>query len=565
MSHRLPQVTFTAVIALWTALWAIPHLGDGTDSASGATRTWVHGSDLLGVSLATHIDSMAAALLLLAVGIALLVQIYSTAYLAGDRRYRSYATIINLFMLAMITVVAADDLFVLLIGWEVMGICSYLLIGHHWEREPARAGAVKAFLITRFGDLGLLIGVIAIGQTYGTYRISEVLAGPPQNATGIGFLLLLAVVGKSAQFPFHTWLPDAMPGPTPISALIHAATMVAAGVYLVARMLPLMATSAAVMTTLALIACLTMLMAALFALTGDDVKRILAWSTVSQLAYMFAGLAMGDRKAGIDHLLSHGAFKALLFLAAGCLMHAVGTSALGAMGGLRRAMPLTFVATTIGLAALAGIIPTSGFFTKDAIIEAARHGTDGSGPVAGGIAWLVLLVALVTALITAAYSMRLWLKVFFGPEQKAHEAPAAMTWPILLLAVVTIGLSIGKPFHLGIGVLTTVLAAVGIGLIWWVREQQLGLPLAAVWGPLRAEVKFDRIYTAWIPAAFGFGARSVVDVDRDGVDAYSRAVALLSGRGSTLLTRAQSHNVQRYATALVIGIAVFVLVAVSRG
>lgn len=561
MSRRWPQVAFTAVIALLTAIWAIPHL----DQADGTTHVWVHGGALLGVSLATNIDGMAAALLLLAVGIALLVQIYSTAYLAGDRRYRSYATIINLFMLAMITVVAADDLFVLLIGWEVMGICSYLLIGHHWEREPARAGAVKAFLITRFGDLGLLIGVIAIGQTYGTYRISEVLAAPPQNATGIGFLLLLAVVGKSAQFPFHTWLPDAMPGPTPISALIHAATMVAAGVYLVARMLPLMAASAAVMTTLALIACLTMFMAALFALTGADVKRILAWSTVSQLAYMFAGLAMGDRKAGIDHLLSHGAFKALLFLAAGCLMHAVGTSDLSAMGGLRRAMPLTFVATTVGLAALAGIIPTSGFFTKDAIIEAARHATDGSGPVSGGIAWLVLLVALVTALITAAYSMRLWLKVFFGPEQKTQEAPAAMTWPILLLAVVTIALSIGKPFHLDVGVLTTVLAAAGIGLIWWVREQQLRLPLAAVWGPLRAEARFDRIYTAWVPAAFGFGARSVVDFDRDGVDVYSRAVALASDRGSALLARAQSHNVQRYATALVVGIAVFVLVAVIRG
>ena len=280
---------------------------------------------------------------------------------------------------------------------------------------------------------------------------------------------------------------------------------------------------------------------------------------------MFAGLAMGDRKAGIDHLLSHGAFKALLFLAAGCLMHAVGTSALAAMGGLRRAMPLTFVGTTIGLGALAGIIPTSGFFTKDAIIEAARHATNGSGPVSGGIAWLVLLVALATALITAAYSMRLWLKVFFGPEQKTHEAPAAMTWPVLLLAGVTIALSIGKPFHLGTGVLTTVLAAAGIGLIWWVRERRLRLPLTAIRGPLRAEAGFDRIYSDWIPAAFGYEARSIVNFDRDGVDAYSRAVALLAGRGSALLARTQAHNVQRYATALVVGIAGFVLVAVIRG
>lgn len=563
MKTRWPYVAVTALIAVVATVWAIPHLNDGPrfvyaplSELSPGTRVWVQGGDLLGVSLATNVDGLAASMLLLAAGVALLVQIYSTAYLGDDPRYRSYASIVILFLLGMIAVVVADDFFVLLIGWEVMGLCSYLLISHEWEKEPARAGAVKAFLMTRFGDLGLLIGILAIGQTYGTYRISEVLAAEPKHATGIGLLLLLAVIGKSAQFPLHTWLPDAMPGPTPISALIHAATMVAAGVYLVARLLPLFAASELVMTLLALIACLTMLMAALFALTGDDVKRILAWSTVSQLAYMFAALAVGDRDAGIDHLLSHGAFKALLFLAAGCLMHAVGSSALSAMGGLRLSMPTTFAATTVGLAALAGVVPTSGFFTKDEIIAAAHHATDGEGPVSSGVAWLVLLVALLTALITAAYSARLWFKVFFGPAQKAHDAPRAMTLPIVFLAIATLALSIGKPVHLGVGLLTTVIAAAGIGLIWWLRKTGTRLPLDPAWRPLRAELGLDTAYTRWIPITFASAARAVIDVDRDGVDSYSRSTSYGADLGARLLDLGQSRNVQRYASAVAVGVIV---------
>ncbi len=212
--NRWLYVVLTAALAVAVAVWAIPHLdGDPT------TKVWVEGNDLLGVSLATHIDSLAAQVLLLAVGVGLLVQIYSTAYLGHHPRYRSYALVIILFLLGMIAVVAADDLFVLLVGWEVMGLCSYLLIGHEWETSVARSGAAKAFLMTRIADLGLLVGILVIGQTYGTYRISEVLAQEPKNATAIGLLLLVAVVGKSAQFPLHTWLPDAMPGPTPITAL----------------------------------------------------------------------------------------------------------------------------------------------------------------------------------------------------------------------------------------------------------------------------------------------------------------------------------------------------------
>ncbi|MDX6231090.1 MAG: NADH-quinone oxidoreductase subunit [Nocardioidaceae bacterium] len=546
MRSRWLYVVLTAALAVAVAVWAIPHLdGDPT------TKVWVEGNDLLGVSLATHLDNLAAQVLLLAVGVGLLVQIYSTAYLGHHPRYRSYALVIILFLLGMIAVVAADDLFVLLVGWEVMGLCSYLLIGHEWETPVARSGAAKAFLMTRIADLGLLVGILVIGQTYGTYRISEVLAQEPKNATAIGLLLLVAVVGKSAQFPLHTWLPDAMPGPTPITALIHAATMVAAGVYLVARLLPILAASELVMTLLAIIAAITMLLGALFALVQSDLKRALAWSTVSQLAFMFAALSAGDGDAGTDHLLSHGAFKALLFLGCGCVMHAVGSSALSAMGGLRLQMPVTFWTMTIGFAALAGVIPTVGFFTKDSVLHALGHGRD-EGPLPGGVALVVLGVALLTSFITAAYATRLWLLTFLAPAPAdrvdAHEAPRAMTGPVIVLAVATFALSIGQPFHLGIGLLSTAVAAAGIGLVVMMWRGGHTLDLNAPM--LVAELGLDRPYARWLPAGLSSSARAIVDVDRDGIDAYSYGSARVADLVSRVLALVQSGNVQRYATVI---------------
>jgi NADH-quinone oxidoreductase subunit L len=548
-------VAVTAALAVAVAVWAIPHL-DGHPS----TKVWIEGNDLLGVSLATHIDALAARVLLLAVGVGLLVQIYSTKYLENHPRYRSYALIIILFLLGMIAVVAADDLFVLLVGWEVMGLCSYLLIGHEWETPLARSGAAKAFLMTRIADLGLLVGILVIGQTYGTYRVSEVLAQEPQNTTAIGLLILVAVVGKSAQFPLHTWLPDAMPGPTPITALIHAATMVAAGVYLVARLLPVLAESSLVMTLLALVAAITMLLGAVFALAQNDLKRALAWSTVSQLAFMFAALAAGDGEAGTDHLLSHGAFKALLFLGCGCLMHAVGSSALSAMGGLRLKLPVTFWTMTIGFAALAGVIPTVGFFTKDGVLEALHHATDGDGPLPRGWAYAVLAVALLTSLLTAVYATRLWIRVFFGEAVQGLEAPRAMTIPIVLLAVTTLALSIGQPFHLGIGLLSTAISAVGIGLVVWLWRTRGSVEILISSLPL--ERRLDAPYSRWLPAAVRSSARAVVDVDRDGVDAYSHGSADAANRMSRMLALVQSGNVQRYATVIVAGVIVATAAAV---
>src|SRR6185437_681434 len=286
----------------------------------------------------------------------------------------------------MVLVVVSGDLIALLIGWEVMGICSYLLIGHDRTLPEAPGAAVKAFLVTRVGDVGFLLGIALLGFNAGSFRIERVFAahfsGPVLVAACI--LLLAGVAGKSAQFPLHTWLPDAMAGPTPISALIHAATMVAAGVYVVARLFPLFERSPAALTVLAVVAAITMLLGGLAAMAQADIKRVLAWSTVSQLGYMTGALAVGARDAALFHLLTHAAFKALLFLAAGAVIHAVGSNLMDVMGGLRTRMPATFWSMTIGLGALVGIPPLAGFFSKESVLGAAL---DAARADHGVIAW----------------------------------------------------------------------------------------------------------------------------------------------------------------------------------
>ncbi|HKS99517.1 MAG TPA: NADH-quinone oxidoreductase subunit L, partial [Rugosimonospora sp.] len=380
----------------------------------------------LPVTLTARVDPRAA-LVAIAVGtVALAVQVYSVTYLAHDDRYPPYAAQVSLFTAAMLLVVVAGDLVVLLVGWEVMGICSYLLIGHDRTLPEAPRAAVKAFLVTRIGDVGFLLGIALLGLSTGSFRIADVLAAHHSagRLTAATLLLLAGVAGKSAQFPLHTWLPDAMAGPTPISALIHAATMVAAGIYVVARLYPLFAAAPTTLAVLGVVAAVTMLLGALAATAQDDIKRVLAWSTVSQIAYMAGALAVGAAPVALFHLLSHAAFKALLFLAAGCVIHAVGSNSMALMGGLRRALPVTFACSTIGLAALAGVPPFAGFWSKDEVLAAAARAGGGSGPAAAWVGWLVWLAGLATALLTAWYATRLWLRVFFGApraEVAAHE------------------------------------------------------------------------------------------------------------------------------------------------
>ncbi|HET6700144.1 MAG TPA: NADH-quinone oxidoreductase subunit L [Nocardioidaceae bacterium] len=538
------------------------------------------------IELALRMDQLAAVVLLLAWVVAALVQVYSLGYLAEDPRYPSYAALVLIFTGAMSLVVLADDLWLLLIGWELMGACSYFLIAHHWELPEARAGAVKAFLMTRLADLGLLFAIIALGQRFGSYRISTVLEQVSAGSFARdelwlpAVLVVVAVVGKSAQFPLHTWLPDAMPGPTPISALIHAATMVAAGVYLVARLQPLFDVAVSARNLLAVVAAVTMLLAALRALVATDLKRLLAWSTVSQLAYMFGALAVGAWSAGVLHLLAHGAFKALLFLAAGSVVHAVGSTSMAEMGGLRDKIPDTFVTMTIGLAALAGVVPLVGFFTKDAVIGGMWEARGGH-QVWPWLAWVLLVSAVLTAVVTAAYCMRAWLLVFFGRPhphaEQAHESPWTMRVPLYVLAVPTAfgGLVLLVPglfgplapadqelVHGAVSVVMTLLvvaAAAGTGWLW---RRDAGADPWARAGRVRApHVPVDRAYDLAVVRPVGWLARGARGGDRDVIEAYVDGAGATARGAGRLLRLAQNGNVQGYLMVVVVGAAALAVLA----
>ncbi|MFD3545740.1 NADH-quinone oxidoreductase subunit L [Streptomyces sp. NPDC058655] len=432
-----------AVLAVLVAV----RQGGGT-TINAATELTPTGS--VPIELSLHVDGFAALVAVLVGVVATCVQLYSTAYLREDPRYPSYAALVSLFTSAMLLVVYSGDLMVLLVGWEVMGICSYFLVGHYWETEAARSASLKAFLVTKLGDVPFLIGLFALATDTGSFQITKILgtvaADGLDHPTLIALLLLAGVAGKSAQFPLHTWLPDAMAGPTPVSALIHAATMVAAGVYFVARLLPVFAASRTALVVMAVMAAVTMVGSGLAALAQDDIKRVLAYSTIGQLGYMTGALAVGDRGAAVFHLLSHGAFKALLFLGAGVIIHAAGTNSLAAMsrtGGLAKRIPDAFWTMTIALLALAAIPPFAGFFSKEAVLVAAEHAATGHSEFAPSAAgWLVLVSGVLTALLTAAYATRLWLMAFRGRGAAAPDhgrEPFAMTGVLWLLAIPSVG------------------------------------------------------------------------------------------------------------------------------
>jgi NADH-quinone oxidoreductase subunit L len=360
-------------------------------------------------------------------------------------------------MFSMLLLVLAADFLVLFAAWELVGLCSYLLIGYWYERRSAALAAKKAFITNRVGDVGFALGIMAIWTTVGTLdfqevfeRLPEALAGQPALMTGIALLIFLGAMGKSAQFPLHVWLPDAMEGPTPVSALIHAATMVNAGVYMVARTNPIFVQSTPVMVVVAGIGIFTALLAATIALTQTDIKRVLAYSTLSQLGYMFAALGVGAYVAAIFHLVTHGFFKGLLFLGSGSVIHAVdGEQDMDRMGGLWRRIPITHLTMLVGAIAISGIPFFAGFFSKDEILaESFKLGF--------GLVWAI---GTVVALLTAFYMFRLMGKTFYGPshvdpavEEHVHESPPSMTVPLILLAIPSafIGLALGFPPETGV-------------------------------------------------------------------------------------------------------------------
>jgi NADH-quinone oxidoreductase subunit L len=425
------------------------------------------------VELAMDLSPTTAAVALTTAFVSLLVQVYSAAYLRSDPRYAPFAAQVNLFCAAMLLVVAADDLVFLLLGWEVMGACSYLLIAHYAKLPEAPGAAAKAFLVTRFGDVAFVLGVMILGAAAGTFRISELHDAPEGAAAASMLLILFGCIGKSAQFPLQIWLPPAMAGPTPVSALIHAATMVAAGAYVLTRLLPVWPEG--LLLAVAVVAAVTMVGAGLCALAARDLKGVLAWSTVSQVGFMFAAVAVAAGDAALFHLVSHAAFKGLLFLTAGVVIALAGTD-----GSLRTTRlrpgdaPLAFWAMTIGLAAMAGLPPLDGFYSKEAVLGAAYE----AGTPAGVV---VFWAGVGASILTAAYAARLWLLLFWRGEPARDERPAvasAESFSLWALMTATVGLGVlyyTGPFdlpelHLDLMALLLLATLGGFAVIadaWW--------------------------------------------------------------------------------------------------
>jgi NADH-quinone oxidoreductase subunit L len=435
------------------------------------------------LELGMLVDGLTAMMFLLVTLVSSMVQIYSREYMHGEKRFTYYYAMLSLFTFSMLFLVIANNTLQAVVGWELVGLCSFLLIGFYWEDKSNQDAANKAFLTTKFGDVGLIVGVIVLsagmfGLTDTPFNflqtIDAAVAGELSTATIVLGMLLIFVgcISKSGQMPLHVWLPDAMAGPTPVSALIHAATMVTAGVFLLARLFPVLAQSATVMAIIAVVGVITLFFGGLLALVQDDIKKILAYSTISQLGYMVAAIGVGGYTASVFHLFTHGFFKALLFLGAGSLIHAVHSNNISDMGGLRRFMPHTFWTFTVGSLALAGFPLTAGFFSKDEILVAGDLWAVNGFSTGSAVYW----VGIAAAFVTTFYMARAWFLIFFGEHRGAghgdhahddhghddhahdehahdahhatpHESGRQITVPLMILAVLslTAGL-IGSPF-----------------------------------------------------------------------------------------------------------------------
>jgi NADH-quinone oxidoreductase subunit L len=410
--------------------------------------TWIPSGDF-NVDVSLHVDQLTAIMLLVVTSVSFLVHVYSIGYMHGDGGYYRFLSYLPLFVFSMLMLVLADNFLLLFVFWEAVGLCSYLLIGYYFKRRSANNAAKKAFIVNRIGDLGFGLGIMWIFSAFGTlkffgpdgvFALAEAGAVSDRTLTGIGLLLFTGAMGKSAQFPLHVWLPDAMEGPTPVSALIHAATMVTAGIYMIARSHAIVQESQTAMFVIATIGAFTAFMAATIALTQNDIKRVVAYSTVSQLGYMAFGLGTGLFASGIFHLMTHAFFKGLLFLGCGAVIHGMHEEQnIQNMGGLRKYMPITFWTFLIGALANAGLVPLAGFWSKDELIAGAW-----TSPVFPNWGKVIAIVGLAAAFLTALYMFRLVFLTFFGRERfdthelHPHEAGPTMTVPLVLLAIPSI-------------------------------------------------------------------------------------------------------------------------------
>ena len=589
----------TAIFALFFAVLAnFLNIGGGAWPVLNSIEWTTIGDFELNMGIA--VDPITIVMLAVITTVALMVNIFSVGYMKGEPRYWWYFAVLQLFVASMLMLVLADNLLLLYVAWELVGLSSFLLIGHYWERRSAVEAAKKAFITTRVGDVGLLIGIILFWEATGTFNILEITHYVEEGAIGDTRLfvtmmfILLGAMGKSAQLPFHVWLPDAMEGPTPVSALIHAATMVVAGVYLVARMLPVFEAAGALDVVL-VIGLLTALFSGVVAFAQTDIKKVLAYSTVSQLGFMFVALGAGYASAGMFHLFTHAFFKALLFLGAGSVI--IGThhhQEMGQLGGLWRKMPITAATFLIGSLALAGLFPLAGFWSKDEIL----HAVEGQGT----LAFLLISIA---AIMTAFYTARLFIRTFMGKPQDeevashTRETGLVMTLPLVFLAFMSIvagffifggfGKALGFPggfsefvflhypsvFHVDWGLvgLSTVLFVVGtFGGAWFYWNGRVDRStVIAEWQPkvyemVQRKFFFDDLYQFLIDrVVLGF-SYLISWFDRFAVnDTGVDGSATLTGYTGFLLKHLQTGRVPNYAMAIAVGVIALTLISLAVG
>ncbi len=562
--------------------------------------TWISAGGFT-VTYDVFVDPLTVVMLLVVTGVGLLIHVYSYDYMFGDARFERFFAYLNLFLASMLILVLGANLLTLFLGWELVGLSSYLLIGFWFEKPAYATAAKKAFITNRVGDVSFMVAMFLAFATFGTLDFVGMfgLAGELSSTTAFALVLLLlgGAAAKSAQIPLYVWLPDAMAGPTPVSALIHAATMVTAGVYLTVRMSPVLVQSVDAMVIIAWIGGLTALLAALIAIRQDDIKKILAYSTVSQLGYMFLGVGVGAFREGVFHLVTHAFFKGLLFLAAGSVMHALNNATdAWKMGGLRKAMPITFWTSAVAWLAISGVPPFAGFFSKDHIInEAYFHGF--------GALWAL---GLVVGVLTAFYMSRWFFLIFLGEPRydddvHPHESPPSMTVPLIVLAVLSaFGGLLLNPVHRGplfrflepsvapideldftpagglgepaLIAFAVAAAALGIGLAYLAyvrRDVSVGRLAEPVRGPgaelLERKFFVDEAYEALFVRAGGRLADAAVWVDTRIVDGAVNAAGSLSTQVGRGMRRAQTGLVRSYVGVFVAGaiaLAVVLLVQV---
>jgi NADH-quinone oxidoreductase subunit L len=584
-------VNITAIgSVLLSFLWVLKvlaGLGSLEDAYIERYFTWIQ-SGIVDVSFDFAVDRLSAVMLLVVTGIGLLIHIYATGYMSHEGGYYRFFAYMNLFMFFMLTLVLAANFLVLFVGWEGVGLCSYLLIGFYFHKKSAGDAGKKAFVVNRIGDFGFSLAMFLIMVTFGSLDFAKVFekVGPMavEHQAGvitlICLLLLVGAAGKSAQLPLYVWLPDAMEGPTPVSALIHAATMVTAGVYMVARSAPLFNHAPIALEVVAIVGLLTAVMAATIGLTQYDIKKVFAYSTVSQLGYMFLGLGVGAYDAGIFHVMTHAFFKALLFLGAGSVIHALaGEQDLRMMGGLRKKIPVTFLTLFCAAIAIAGVPPFSGFMSKDAILLAAHHHSP----------WMYW-VGVITAGMTAFYVFRAIFMCFFGTYRGTahpHESPLSMTGPLAVLALLSLGggyLDVPHylapmfggehaPHETSLIVISVLAGAAGIllALLFYVIKPGLADALSRLAGKLYTLIynKYfvDELYDAVIVHPTRDGSRAllwkgfdvgIIDGAVNGAGTLARAI----GGG---LRHMQSGYIRRYAAWVVLGAIVLLAAAAGMG